>query len=127
MSELLTALEAFRAAADARRRDLRSPERADALVGARRALDESLAAALARVPYRTRRVSELRPGRDGGHAHLAAVHEVSLRGWSRRAGQTLCGEIPGRPAPERPVTCAACLRQVERHRDAEPDPPALEL
>jgi hypothetical protein len=127
MAALLEAWEAFRASAEARRRDLHSPDRAAALVRAREALDRAVAEALGRVPYRARRVAELRPGRDGGSVHLAVTGDTRLAGWTRRAGQTLCGEVPGRPAADRPVTCAGCLRQVERHRDAEPDPPQLPL
>jgi hypothetical protein len=124
---LMEAWDDFRAAAEARRSDLRNPEKAAALVAARARLEEALKSALQRVPYRTRRVGDLRPGRDGGQVHLALAGEVSLQGWRRRAGQTLCGDAPGRPAPDRPVTCGACLRLAERHQGVELDPPELGL
>jgi hypothetical protein len=119
------ALEAFEHAAEARRKDVHSAARAAALADAREALERALAAVLARLPYCTRRVADLRPGRDGGHVHLAVLHDVALPGWARRCGQTLCGAAPGRPAPDRPVACPACLRQADRHVDAEPAPPEL--
>lgn len=121
------AWEAFQAASEARRQDVHNPEKAAALVEARAELDRRLAAVLARVPYRTRRVGELRPGRDGGQVHLSANAEVSIQGWRRSKGQTLCGAPPGRYAGERPVTCTACLRLLDRHVDREPDPPELAL
>ncbi|HEX2095146.1 MAG TPA: hypothetical protein VHG28_22290 [Longimicrobiaceae bacterium] len=121
------AWEAFHAASEARRSDMHDPDKAAALVAAREELERSLAAVLARVAYRTRRVGDLRPGRDGGHVHLAVGAEVSLQGWHRARGQTLCGAPPGRYSGDRPVTCAACLRLLDRHVDLEPDPPALAL
>lgn len=121
------AWEAFQAASEARRADVHSAEKAAALVAARDALERSLAEVLGRVPYRTRRVGDLRPGRDGGQVHLAVGAEVSIQGWRRPKGQTLCGAPPGRYAGERPVTCAACLRLLDRHVDQEPDPPELAL
>ncbi|HEX2187696.1 MAG TPA: hypothetical protein VHG51_02300 [Longimicrobiaceae bacterium] len=121
------AWEAFHAASEARRQDVHDPARATALSGARAALDRALVEVLARVPYRTRRVAELRPGRDGGHVHLAVSGDVSIQGWRRAKGQTLCGEPPGRYAGDRPVTCAACLRLLDRHVDQETDPPELPL
>ncbi|HEV2123123.1 MAG TPA: hypothetical protein VGW38_10160, partial [Chloroflexota bacterium] len=60
------AWESFQAASRAREQDLHDAEKASALVAARAHLDKALAAVLARVPYRTRKVSELRPGRGGG-------------------------------------------------------------
>jgi hypothetical protein len=126
-SALMQAWEEFHEAMESRRLDLQNPAKAAVLLHAREALDQALAAALERVPYRTRHVADLRPGRDGGHVHLALLEHVSLAGWGRRSGQTVCGAIPGRPAPQRPVTCTACLRQIDRHVDAEPDPPELGL
>lgn len=124
-SPLMEAWEDFRAAGEARRTDLQNPEKAAALVAARGRLDEALRAAQRRVAYRTRHVADLRPGRDGGHVHLALTSDAALPGWTRRAGQTVCGAAPGRPAADRPVTCAACLRQLDRHVDVEPAPPEL--
>lgn len=121
------AWEAFHAASEARRKDVHDPEKAAALVQARAALDRSLAEVLARVPYRARRVADLHPGRDGGHVHLAVGAEVAVQGWHRHRGQTLCEAPPGRWAGDRPVTCAACLRLLDRHVDLEPDPPQLPL
>ncbi|HEX8359265.1 MAG TPA: hypothetical protein VF613_04130, partial [Longimicrobium sp.] len=80
---------------------------------------------LARVPYRPRRAGDLRPGRGGGHVHLALVEDAAIADWRRVRGQTLCGAAPGRPASDRPVTCAACIRLLDRHVDAEPNPPEL--
>lgn len=121
------AWEAFHAASEARRRDLHDPAKAAALAEARAALDRALAEVLARVPYRTRRVAELRPGRDGGHVHLAVGGDVTVQGWHRAKGQTLCGTPTGRWAGDRPVTCTACLRLLDRHVDLEADPPELPL
>jgi hypothetical protein len=121
------AWEAFQSASEARQQNLHNPEKAAALVEARTGLERSLAAVLARVPYRTHRVAELRPGRDGGHVHLSVSAEIAIQGWRRPKGQTLCGAPPGRYAGERPVTCTACLRLVDRHVDREPDPPELAL
>lgn len=121
------AWEAFQAAAEARRRDLHSAERAADLVEARADLDRVLAGVLARVPYRAHRVSELRDARGRGHVHLAVASEISIRGMRRSPGQPLCGAAPGRPARERPVTCRECLRLLDQHVDMEPDPPELPL
>ncbi|HEX8276001.1 MAG TPA: hypothetical protein VF615_25415 [Longimicrobiaceae bacterium] len=123
----MPAWEAFQEASEARRRDVHDPEKAAALVRARTALDEALVDVLARVPYRTRRVAELRPGRDGGLVHLAVGGDAAIAGWRRAAGQTLCGTPPGRPAGDRAVGCAACLRLLDRHVDLEMDPPELAL
>lgn len=124
---VLTSWEAFEAAAEARRRDLHDPTRAAALVEARAAFERTLAEALPRVPYRTRRVGDLRPGRDGGKVHLAVTGAVAIQGFHRVRGQTLCGAPGGRYEGERPVTCAACLRLLDRHVDLEQDPPELAL
>jgi hypothetical protein len=121
------AWEGFRAASNARQKDMHSPEKASALVEARAELDQALAAVLARVPYRTRKVADRRPGRDGGHVHLAITGDVSVQGWHGHKGQTLCGAAPGRYAGDRAVTCTACLRMLDRHVDLEPDPPELPL
>lgn len=121
------AREAFQAAAEARRKDLHNPRRAAELVAARAALDEQLAAVLARLPYRTRRVGDLRPGRDGGHVHLAVAGAIQIGGWSRARSQTVCGALPGRYAADRPVTCRECLRLADQHVDLEPNPPELPL
>ena len=125
--QIWPAWEAFHAAAEERRKHVHDPDKAAALVQARAALDETLAAVLARVPYPTRKVADLRPGRDGGHVHLAANADIKIQGWHRFKGQTLCGEPPGRYAGERPVTCTACLRLLDRHVDREQDPPELPL
>lgn len=122
-----SAWEQFRDAAEARRKDLHNPAKAAALVAARAALEEKLVDVLARVPYRTRKVGDVRPGRDGGHVHLAVTSDVAIAYFRRGRGQTLCGAAPGRATPERPVTCAACLRTVERHVNLEQDPPRLPL
>ncbi len=119
--------EEFERAADARRRDVHSTALAAALTEARAALERGLAAVLARVPYRTRRVGDLRPSRTGGHVHLALVDDAAIGDWRRVRGQTVCGAAPGRPASDRPVTCAACIRLLDRHVDAEPNPPELGL
>lgn len=119
--------EAFQQAAEARRRDLHDQEKATVLRDARTVFDASLVDVLARVPYRTRKVGDLRPGRDGGHVHLAVTSDVAVDGIRRAAGQTLCGNPGGRPAAERPVTCTACLRLVDRHVNQEQDPPELPL
>ena len=121
------AWERFRAAGEARNKDLHNPEKAAGLVAARSALEEKLVDVLARVPYRTRKVGDVRPGRDGGHVHLAATSDVTIGDFRRSRGQTLCGAAPGRPSAERPVTCAACLRMVDRHVNLEQDPPELPL
>ncbi|MBA2671211.1 MAG: hypothetical protein H0U67_12630 [Gemmatimonadetes bacterium] len=121
------AWESFHAASLARHQDLHDTEKAAALVAARAHLDTALAAVLARVPYRTRKVSELRPGRDGGRVHLALTTEITLQGWQGRKGQTLCGAAPGRYAGDRAVSCTTCLRMLDRHVDLEPDPPELPL
>jgi hypothetical protein len=121
------AFEEFERASAARRKDLHNAALAGALTDARAALERSLAAVLARVHYRTRRVGDLRPGRDGGHVHLAVVDDAAIGDWRRVRGQTLCGAAPGRPAAERPVTCPACVRLLDRHVDAEPNPPELGL
>lgn len=119
--------EAFQQASAARRRDLHDADKAAALRDARAAFDAALVDVLARVPYRTRKVGELRPERDGGQVHLAVTSDVRVEGLRRARGQTLCGEPGGRPASERPVTCTACLRRVDRHVDREQDPPELPL
>lgn len=119
------ARERFHAAQAARRRDLRSAALAAALVEARAALDQAVAAVAARVPYGVRPVAELRPGRDGGHVHLAVREPVRMGGFHRERGQTLCGEVPGRVAQDRPVSCDACLAVLDRHVDLEQDPPTL--
>ncbi|CAN5742752.1 hypothetical protein BH23GEM5_BH23GEM5_19730 [soil metagenome] len=80
-----------------------------------------------RVPYRARKVADLRPRRDGGHVHLAASAEIAIHDWHRARGQTLCGAAPGQYAGDRPVTCTACLRMLDRHVDQEPNPPELPL
>jgi hypothetical protein len=121
------AWDEFERASAARRKDLHSATLAGALTAARAALERSLDAVLERVPYRTRRVGDPRPGRDGGHVHLALVEDAAIGDWRRVRGQTLCGAAPGRPAGDRPVTCAACLRLLDRHVDAEPNPPELGL
>lgn len=121
------AREAFERASEARRRDVHGADGAAALTAARAALERALAEVLARVPYRARRVGDLRPGRDGGHVHLAVQHDAALPDWRRVRGQTLCGAPTGRPAPERPVSCAACIRLLDRHVDQEPSPPELGL
>jgi len=121
------AWEAFQQASEARRKDVHDPEKAAALARARTALDEALVDVLARVPYRTRRVAELRPARDGGQVHLAVNGDASIQGWSRAAGQTLCGTPPGRFAGDRAVSCASCLRLLDRHVGLELDPPELAL
>lgn len=121
------AWEAFQDASEARRRDVHDPTKAEALTRTRTALDEALVDVLARVPYRTRRVAELRPGRDGGQVHLSVNGDVSIQGWSRAKGQTLCGTPPGRFAGDRAVSCTVCLRLLDRHVDLEPDPPELAL
>ncbi|HEY0038470.1 MAG TPA: hypothetical protein VGB66_17360, partial [Longimicrobium sp.] len=117
--------EAFERASAARRRDVHGAAAAAALTEARAVLERTLAEVLARVPYRARRVGDLRPGRDGGHVHLALQHDVAVGEWRRTRGQTICGDPTGRPAPERPVTCATCLRLLDRHVDLEPNPPEL--
>ena len=124
---LWAAWEAFHAASEARRTDVHDLEKSAALKDAKEALERRVAAALDRVPYRARAVADLRPGRDGGRVHLAVESEIAIGGWTRSAGQTLCGDPAGRPAPRRPVTCAACLRLLDRHVDLEPDPPELPL
>ena len=121
------AREAFERASEARRRDVHSAAAATALAEARAALDRAVADALAHVPYRARRVGDLRPGRDGGHVHLALQHDVAVGEWRRVRGQTLCGAATGRPAAERPVTCAACIRLLDRHVGQEANPPELGL
>lgn len=125
--QVLPAWDEFERASAARRKDVHSAALAAALTAARAALERSLDAVLERVPYRTRRVGDLRPGRDGGHVHLALVEDAAIGDWRRVRGQTLCGAAPGRPAGDRPVTCAACLRLLDRHVDAEPNPPELGL
>ena len=121
------AWEAFHGASEARRSDVHDPVKSAALKDAKDVLEHQVAAALDRVPYRARAVADLRPGRDGGRVHLAVDREIAIGGWSRSVGQALCGEPAGRPAPRRPVTCAACLRLLDRHIDLEPDPPELPL
>jgi|GEM_PF-2752503 len=121
------AWEGFQAASEARRKDLHSPEKAAALTRARSELDRAVVDVLARVPYRTRRVAELRPGRDGGDVHLAVTSDIAIQGWSRGKGQTLCGAPSGRYAGDRALTCTACLRLLDRHVDLEVDPPELAL
>ncbi|MBV9774278.1 MAG: hypothetical protein JO040_10035 [Gemmatimonadetes bacterium] len=121
------AWEEFEAAAEARRRDQHNPEAAAALVAARAAFERTLAEVAPRVPYRTRRVGDLRPGRDGGKVHLAPTGTVAIQGFRRARGQTLCGAPGGRYEGERPVTCTACLRLLDRHVDLEQDPPELGL
>ncbi len=121
------AWEDFQAASEARRLDVHDAAKAAALAAARTALDEALVDVLARVPYRTKRVAELRPGRDGGQVHLAVNGDAAIAGWHRAAGQTLCGTPPGRFAGDRAVSCAACLRLLDRHVDMELDPPELGL
>lgn len=121
------AWEVFHHASEARRSDLHNPDKAAALVAARAAFDQAVDAVLPRLPYRARKVGDLRPGRDGGHVHLAVGGEITIAGWHRVRGQTLCGVPTGRPAAERPVTCTACLRLVDRHVDLEADPPELPL
>jgi hypothetical protein len=125
--QVLPAWDEFERASAARRKDLHSAALAGALTAARAALERSLDEVLERVPYRARRVGDLRPGRDGGHVHLALVEDAAIGDWRRVRGQTLCGAAPGRPAGDRPVTCAACLRLLDRHVDAEPNPPELGL
>jgi hypothetical protein len=125
--QVWSAWESFQAASRARQQDMHDAEKAAALVAARADLDEALAAVLTRVPYRTRKVADLRPGRDGGQVHLALTTEISLQGWQGRKGQTLCGAAPGRYAGERAVSCTTCLRTLDRHVDLEPDPPELPL
>lgn len=119
------ARERFHAAQAARRRDFHDPELAAALVEARRELDHAVAQVGARVPYRVRMVEELRPGRGGGHVHLAVKEPVRMGDFRRERGQTLCGAVPGRGAPDRAVTCDACLQLLDRHVDLEQDPPTL--
>jgi hypothetical protein len=121
------AWEAFHHASEARRSDVHNAAKAQALVAARAAFDRAMAAIAPRLPYRTRKVGDLRPGRDGGHVHLAVAAEITVQGWHRVRGQTLCGAPPGRPAAERPATCTACLRMLDRHVDLEADPPELGL
>lgn len=121
------AWEQFQEAGEARGRDLHNPAKAAALIQARSAFEESLVDVLARVSYRTRRVGDLRPGRDGGHVHLATTSDIAVQGFRRSNGQTLCGAAGGRPNQARPITCGACLRVVERHVDLEQDPPELPL
>lgn len=121
------AWESFHAASAAWGHDLHDLEKAAALVQARDALEDSLSAVLARVPYRVRKVADLRPRRDGGQVHLAVSSEIAIEDWHRPKGQTLCGAPPGRFAGERPVTCTACLRLLDRHVDREPNPPELAL
>lgn len=121
------AWEAFHGASLAREQDMHNPAKAAALVAARTQLDEALAAVLARVPYRARKVADLRPTRGGGSVHLAVTKEIVLQGWQGRREQTLCGTASGRYAGERPVTCKTCLRMLDRHVDLEADPPELPL
>jgi hypothetical protein len=108
--------EAFERASEARRKDVHGAAAAAALTDARAALDRALAEVLGRVAYRARRVGDLRPGRDGGHVHLAVLHDAALPDWSRRHGETLCGAPAGRPAAERPLTCAACIPRARPAR-----------
>ena len=121
------AREAFERASEARRKDVHGAAAAAALTEALAALDRALAEVLGRVAYRARRVGDLRPGRDGGQVHLAVQHDVALPDWSRRRGETLCGAPTGRPAAERPLTCASCIRVLDRHVDVEAKPPELAL
>lgn len=121
------AWEAFRQAAEARRRDLHDAAKAEALREARAAFDAALVDVLALVPYRTRKVGDLRPGRGGGRVHLTPTSAAKVEGTRWREGQTLCGEPAGRAASGRPVTCPACLRLVERHVGREQDAPELPL
>ncbi len=121
------AWEAFHAASESLRHDLYHAGKADALVQARDALEGTLSVVLARVPYRARKVADLRPRRDRGQVHLAVASETAIQDWHRARGQTLCGAPPGRYAGERPVTCTACLRLLDRHVDLEPNPPELPL
>lgn len=119
------ALEAFRAAQDARRRDMRDTGKAEALVEARRVLDRELEGTLARVPYGARKVMELRPPRGGGHIHLAVTEPVRLGAFRRERGQTLCGAAPGRAAADRAPSCDGCLQLLDRHVGLEQDQPTL--
>lgn len=123
----LRAWEAFQRAADARARDLHDPARAADVVEARAELERALLDVLGRVPYATRRVGDLRPGRDGGRVHLAVRGAAAIGTWSRAAGQSVCGAPPGRFTGDRPVTCGACLRLLDRQVDMELNPPELEL
>lgn len=125
--QVWSAWEAFHTASEAWKHGLHDPGKAAALVHARDALENSLSVVLARVPYRARKVADLRPRRDGGHVHLAVSAEIAIHDWHRARGQTLCGAAPGRYAGDRPVTCTACLRLLDRHVDQEPNPPELPL
>lgn len=125
--QIWPAWEAFHAASEIWGHDRHDTGNAAALVQARDALEDSLSAVLARVPYRVRKVADLRPRRDGGHVHLAVSSEIGIDDWYRPKGQTLCAAPPGRYAGERPVTCTACLRWLDRHVDREPNPPELPL
>lgn len=125
--QIWPAWEAFHTASEAWRHGLHDPENAAALVQARDALENSLSVVLARAPYRARKVADLRPRRDGGYVHLAVRAEIAIHDWHRARGQTLCGAPPGRYAGDRPVTCTACLRLLDRHVDQEPNPPELPL
>lgn len=125
--QLMPAWDAFHAAAEARRHDVHDPDRAQALVEARGRLDRALVEVAGRVPYRVVKVGDLRPGRGGGHVHLALRDDVAIGGWTGRKGQTLCGAPPGRYAGERAPSCTACIRQLDRHVGLEPNPPELPL
>lgn len=123
---LSAALNEFRAAQDARKRDLRNAGLAADLQLARTRLDERIRAVLGRVPYRTRRVAELPPRRDAP-VHLAVTSEVAMGTFRRAAGETLCGTPGGRWVAAGPVPCHACLQTAEKHVDLEVDPPTLGL
>jgi hypothetical protein len=124
---LMPAWEAFHEATEARRTDLHDPEKAAALAAARRRLDAALAEVAARVPYRVHKAGDLRPGRGGGHVHLALREEIAIGDWTGRSGQTLCGAPAGRYAGERALSCTACIRLLDRHVGLEPNPPELPL
>ncbi len=119
------AFYAFREAQEERRRDLHDPAAAETLVRARAEFDAQLAEVLGRVPYGARRIGDHRPGRGGGHVHLAVREAVRIGAFRRERGQTLCEAPPGRAAADRAGSCDACLQQLDRHVDLEQDPPTL--
>ncbi len=77
--------EAFHTASEAWKHGMHDPSKAAALVQARDVLENSLSVVLARVPYRARKVANLRPRRDGGYANVA--ERASLE---RRTGVAGC-------------------------------------
>ena len=114
---LKQAIDQFRTAQREHGRDVHDASRAEALLQARKHLDEHAFRTIRRLPFAVYPVTP--------QSHFAVREEVQLPDGHRYRGQTLCGAPSGFPPRGHPAPCTNCLLVAENY--LLEGPPPLEL